>query len=1119
MGVICITGRGGAGKTTYCAETIRKLLPEGERVLYLVPEQDTVEAELDLARRLQLSVMWNLEVLSPTRLAQRIQSEAGGSARVWLSDAGRAMAVKGTLLSLRGGLRYFKQGSQGAADQLGDLMVELQRGETDATMLRLSADRLPADGALAQKLYDLAAVLEGYQTRIEGRYLDGEDALRRCAQLAGQCASLAQATVFVDGFDVLPRTTLRLIAALGAQCRAVYVTFSLCAPGAPDEKLFEPVQASLRALEEMCAQAGTAVARISLADRPLVQPEIEHLARNLYAARSARFVGEPCRVQVVQARDPYMEAERAAGYLFEKCRKQGWRYRDMAVVCAEMDTYGKRLEQALRRRGMRAYLDRQPVAADHPAAQYLIAALTCAARYYRAEDMLRCLKTGYAGVTARQADQLELYAMEKGLEGRLWELPIQEDAALEAVRARFVGPLRAFRQGGLRRTVRAFCEGVVRLMEEDDVTGQLAAEHRKSSQEGDLTRMQVLRQVQSAINRTLDQAVELCGEEEMSAEEYIKLLRAGLEAMAIGSIPMSPDAVYIGELTRFKGRRVKLLYVVGVNADRIPARRQDNGLLAENEKVLLMEAARQAGGEVRLNRIADRAAIERLAIYDGLTAPQEELVLSYSSVDARGAALRKSPLLLRLEDRVFPGLREQCGVLGDGYVYAGARQSMRESLAAGLRAQRGGTPVAPGFEGLARAFEMACPQDYEETLRTLSFDGAVQPLDAETARRLYLRAEKQRKYGVEGMVASISQLESFALCPFAHFLTYGIRPRELRQPQMDARDRGTLEHRAIEQFALRLDEQQEVSDEQAERLMSEVLAPLFEEDAQRRRHQSGLCKANHQEIRRAMNRISRLMALQRRLCRFRVSAQEVAFTPKDTEPLLLPDGGRVYLEGRIDRVDMLGLRDGLYARIIDYKTGNTALGLEDVYYGLRLQLFLYLDAVLSMRGARPAGIFYQKLGQAPIRLEGGRMDEKRAATQRRQLRLSGYVLEDEEVIAQMCTDPDWMDQVLPVAHKTKGGHALPGEFTERSREHMLSESQFALLRRHTRRKLTQLAGEALAGKIDVSPAQTEDVDACKYCPYRSVCGFDESLPGCQRRVLNIDSQEALRRMKEEDDHA
>ena len=318
MGVIGIAGREGSGKTRACVEEIRALLRRGERALYLVPEQDTVDAELFLSRELNLDVLWNLEVLSPTRLAQRIRGEAGGSARVLLTDAGRAMALKGALLSLRGSLRYFSQGSQGAADQIGDLLAELKSGENDPTLLRVAADRMPAGSALAQKVYDLVALYEAYEDRLAGRYLDGEDALRRSAELAGACGSLADLTVFADGFDVLPRTTLRLLAALGAKCRAVYVTSALSAPEAPDSALFAPARDAMHTLARMCEEAGVRFSLRTLPDRALPNPEIEHLAKNLYADRPRRFAGAPRRVQAVQARDPYMEAERAAGYLFEK---------------------------------------------------------------------------------------------------------------------------------------------------------------------------------------------------------------------------------------------------------------------------------------------------------------------------------------------------------------------------------------------------------------------------------------------------------------------------------------------------------------------------------------------------------------------------------------------------------------------------------------------------------------------------------------------------------------------------------------------------------------------------------------------------------------------------------
>lgn len=1124
MSLTCITGRSGSGKTTRCMEIIRAAHENGGRVLMLVPEQDTVQAEMTVARALDLKVMWDIEVLSPTRFARRVQEMTEGSARVWLSDAGRAMALRGAMLRLKGSLRYFRSGSQGAADLMGDFLVELKRGEADATSLRLAADRMPASSALAQKLYDLAAIYEAYDEHMAGKYIDGEDALQRCVQQIAQCEDLKDVTVIADGFDVLPRTTLRMLAALGGQCRAVYVTFSVCETGARDAALYEQPLLSMNTLAQMCVEAGVPVKWENLPPRALDNPEIDHLARNLFANRTKKYEKAPESIHIVQLRDPYMEAERAAGYLFEKCRKEGWRYRDMAVVCGDMETYGERLKQAFARRGMRAYIDHAQTADTHPAAQYLLAALAGAARYYRMDDMLRCLKSGYCGLSLREADRLELYAMEHGTEGRLWEIPIEsnedtQDGArsMEELRACFAAPILHLRAGGTTRTVRGFAESVVQLMEEARIADQLAAEHKKCEETGDLVRMQVLVQVQDAVNSVLDQAVELCGEETMHIEDFIKLFRAGLEAVRLGSIPMSPDAVYVGQITRFKGRNIKLLYVVGANADVIPSRRQDGGLLGESEKVALREAAQEAGAEVRVSLLSNRTAVERFAIFGALISAKEELVLSWSSVDARGVSKRESPMLVRLREKVFPLLKEEGGATGDLYVYAGAKTSMREGLAAGLRAQMGGAQADEQLLALASAYSTEDPEDYQALAAELSYNSALQEIDDETAMELYTRWKKQQIYGVDGLVAGISQLETFALCPFAHFMRYGLRPRELKEPDMDVRDRGTMEHKAVELFMGRLMQMgSDITDEEAERLMDEVLQPLFDEDAQLRRRHSGLVRAGHSRIRRTMQRMGRLLALQQRLSDFQTSAEEIAFVPGDLPPLELRDGQKVHLEGKIDRVDVKQLEGGEYARVVDYKTGNNSLQLEDVYFGLRLQLFLYLDAVLTMRGAKPAGVFYQKLGDASVQLEGERVSEKTADKRNKKLKLSGYILEEEDVIHAMCLEPEWMDQVLPLTPKRSKGTPITGQYTDASRASMLTEEQFDLLRRHTRRKLTQLAQGIADGKADVSPAKTKGIEACKYCRYRSVCGFDESLPGCKNRELAIDGKDVFDKIREED---
>ena len=1117
MGIKCVIGKIGAGKTTACVEIIRKKLNRGEKLIYLVPEQDTVESELFLVEKLHLSVLWDLDVLSPTRLCDKIRKEVGGSAKVLLSDAGRAMALRNAMRSLGDGLKVFRSGSIEAADQMGDLLVELKRGGNDPMSLRLAADKMNPESALTQKLYDLAAVYEEFAAETGEKYQDGEDLLLGCARQAAECQYLKDKHIIVDGFDVLPLSTLRFLVALSNVCKSMTVTFSLCEAGDLEEAAYQQVRQSFTTLLSLCGKENVAVSTVRLENRLHENAEFEALRENLFARKVKTEKGKPECVHIVKTADPYMESERAAGFIFEQIRTKGLRFKDIAIVCGNLETYENRIDASLQKRGIRGYIDKKMSAMEHPAAHYLLAAITGAARYFRQEDMLRALKSGLCGLTARECDRLELAVLENGLEGIRWEFELPEEdtgnqsedeRGLNELKEAFFTPIRDFHGKGRTRTVRAFCEDTVELMEKVHIGEQLLARFEDAKARNDERGMQIVSQVQDAVGDVLTQAVELCGDEECDVEDFLKLLRAGLSAVEIGAIPMSADAVLVTTAQRAKLRNIKLLYVIGMNADAIPAPYSEGALLSENEKCDLMDAARAAECEITLNLMDNRAAVERFLLQSLLTCAKDTLVLSAPSVDVKGNALRPSVLLSRVK-RIFPEITEECGVFGDRFVYAGSKEAMLDASIELLRTGKAGR-----VEGLS-LYQTLTERAPEELARIRQRETllSVGALDEVTAELLYTRLVKQKKYKVDGLVASISQLERFAQCPFAHFVGFGLRPEEMRTPEMDLRDLGTLEHAAVEQFYKEMvNRDVPLTDKEAEALMEKTLAPLLENDAYHR-HGGGLMLANHSEIRHALVRMSRLLATQNRLSMFVTDNTEKPFTPSDTPPLVTGDGKKVYLEGKIDRID-LGRIDGeKYARVIDYKTGNTSLNMEDVFFGLRMQLLLYLSAILRMEDAHPAGIFYQKLGEASVELKGEEFSAKKEEAQNKKLRLTGYILENEDVIGQMCADPEWMEQVLPVK-KNKDG-----SFSKQSADKLLSEEDFGHLLKHTYRKLTTMADGILKGQISIAPVETKEIDACRYCSYKSICLFENGMPGCEKKTLSMEREEALERMRKEGENA
>src|SRR5699024_3884263 len=103
---------------------------------------------------------------------------------------------------------------------------------------------------------------------------------------------------------------------------------------------------------------------------------------------------------------------------------------------------------------------------------------------------------------------------------------------------------------------------------------------------------------------------------------------------------------------------------------------------------------------------------------------------------------------------------------------------------------------------------------------------------------------------------------------------------------------------------------------------------------------------------------------------------ELGFGYKDElAPIKIPlsKDRELILRGRIDRVDKAEQDGNLYLRIIDYKSSDYQLSLEDVYYGLSLQMLTYLHVILLQSEkwlgmqASPAGVLYFHIHDAMVK--------------------------------------------------------------------------------------------------------------------------------------------------------
>ena len=249
------------------------------------------------------------------------------------------------------------------------------------------------------------------------------------------------------------------------------------------------------------------------------------------------------------------------------------------------------------------------------------------------------------------------------------------------------------------------------------------------------------------------------------------------------------------------------------------------------------------------------------------------------------------------------------------------------------------------------------------------------------------------------------------------------------------------------------------------------------------------------------------------------------FLPEDTEvsfrnleqlssvSVLLSEDERMRLQGRIDRIDVCRKDGKVYVRVVDYKSGSTKFDLTSIYYGLQLQLAVYLNAAVELKRRQqdgeeeihPAGMFYYHIEDPLLEYEE---EEDPARKLLKELAFNGLVNTEDGIVELMDREMETGSDILPVRRKKDGGYTAASSVAE--------EEQFRLLMGHVRRRIAEYGERILSGDIRLDPYEMGTDDACRFCAYHSVCGFDRKLEGCEKRRLQpMEREEVWKRMKEE----
>jgi ATP-dependent helicase/nuclease subunit B len=1087
-----ILGGFGSGKTALAEREICAAVSAGRRSWLVVPEQATVATEHRMAELLQPSAPLVFEVSNFTRLADSLFRISGGLGVRYATSAARSLTMWRTLQELR---RFLHDGigecDSGEVARMLAAAKELSAARIGPSDLE-AVSRKVGDPRLSERLSDLALILATYRSLLCERYADGETDLDAMSERLGTSDLFRGAHLIFDSFTSFTEQQYAVLAGLMHQAD---LTVTLTLPDDADTMLcYEETKDTYRRLASLARKNGIAVreTRLSGNRRTLSEP-IRHLSENLFRAdpSASGFEGERDRaVAAVTASDPYVASAFIASDILRRIREEGALYRDFAVLAANAEDYRGILDTALMRNGIPIFTSHRVDIASLEPIKLIISAYAVIIGGFRRSDLLTYLKCGFSGISGDAIDELELYTEKWSLSGRRMteSAPWQMNpdgftdrmtaygeamlARVNATRDAAVKPLLRLADSSERQSVAGHCRVLCDFLLSLELPERLRERAARAGAEGDSERAEELSRLWDVICETLDTLAEVLPDYECSAEEFSRLFAMVSSEVDIGRIPASEDEVLFGSAEMLRPGSVRFVYLLGVNEGEFPASSRERGFFSDTEKQILTSLGLSLRADNGMN--ASRALFSFLRALSASTSAVTLLSMT-SGADLR--AKRPASVIQRIEQMLGDALTKIDADALPALDLIGTENAALERLGELRR-----DPIYPTVKNLLS-------EKYAERIRT-----AELPISSRDAR---ISGENAARLYPERMSMTQSRLEKYIRCPFSHFCTYALGLRSGEPAAFDNNEIGSYIHAILETF-FRGGQRPlyDYTDGEIETVAAELSEQYLRQVGQGEESTPRLAR-----VFRSLRRSSALLI--RHICD---EMSESDFTPRFFELNIggnapgdptacvfqTPDGGTLSLYGAVDRVDAAQVNGKIYLRVVDYKTGEKKLDLEDVRRGLNLQMLLYLFALWKNRnpafrealGARngeeilPAGVLYMGAftGEIPLECPTSAEETHRLANDR--IGQNGLLLDDREVLSAM--EHGLAGRFIPVKLNKDGSYS---KATEKS---LASLERMGELLREIGETLSAVAGEMKEGKIPAYPRRFGK-DNCQYCEMKPIC--------------------------------
>lgn len=1136
MSLQLILGSSGSGKSHYLyTSVINEAIRHPEKnYIIIVPEQFTMQTQKELVKLHPAHGILNIDILSFQRLAYRVFEETGVSQRTVLTETGKNLLLRKVAADKKEQLQVLgsKLEKAGYISEVKSFLSELAQYDISKEQLEEMITSSENRPQLWHKLKDIQILYEGFQEYRREKFITAEELLNVFCQAAGQSELLRNSVLAFDGFTgftPVQQNALRTLLGLSPE---ILVTVTIdtkenITGNYQEHELFYLSKKTIHTLTKLAKETGTQIEEPVLisgvSGRFAETGSLQYLEKKIFRyGKIGGYRGETEGISLAASRNPLEEVRLAASTISRMIKEEGYRCREIGVITGDLATYGNYVKKIFEEYEIPCFVDQTVHILLNPCLEFVRGIFGIVNNHFSYESVFRLLRTGFAGMSREEIDRLENYVLAFGIRGKYWweknwieetsRMQEGEAAYCEELRSCFMERMAPFLEifEKKRASVLEYAGSLHETLMTFQIQEQLKRQEEVFRQNGALEKVNEYGQIYRILIGILDEAVELLGGEILSRKEFEEILEAGFAEAKVGMIPPGIDQVHVGDMERTRLNHIRVLFFLGLNDGWIPAKEGKGGIVSDLEREFLQEEGIELAPTAREN-----SYIQRFYLYLGLTKPSERLYLSYCQCSGDGTSMRPSYLVSTLK-KLFPKLKTEEWT---------TEKNLRQ-----ITSYRTGLPYLAELLRESADGSLAEKEDADKQVKELL--------------RQYQKAEKYQKHSVELLEAaflilgsgqireqtakslygevlenSVTRLEQYASCAFAHFASYGLQLQERELYQVRSVDIGNIFHRALELFARKLERSSydwfTVPDDIREELVETCVTETVENYGAKVFFGSERSRHVIQRMKRILKRSVWALHEQIRAGRFVPGGFEVSFSDAkdlDAVNIALSETEKMRLKGRIDRVDVCENDDQVYVKVVDYKSGNTSFDLVALYYGLQLQLVVYLNAALEMERRMhpekeivPAGFFYYRLNDPMLDGETEMTPEEINIEILKKLRPDGLVNDDPMVVEQMDSGFVKNSNVIPVGRKADGSWTAVSS--------VASTRQLNGLSKFVQKKLETLGKEILEGRVDTRPYKRKQKKACDYCAYKDMCGFDRKIPGtAYRQLRDLSKQEIWNRI-------